>query len=141
MTSPATAEDVHQTVFLRLVEHLHRIEDPERLGSWLATTARREAWRVAGAERRFAPPVEPEPGNDEDPAERFHLAQRRLAVRRAVERLPERCRLLLRMLMTGNTYEDVASALQIAKGGIGPTRERCLKLLRQDPEVRRFDDA
>ena len=34
-----------QTTWLRLVENLDRIKDPERLGAWLATTARRECLR------------------------------------------------------------------------------------------------
>src|ERR1700736_5759838 len=42
----ADAADVSQTTWLRLVEHLDRIEQPERVGAWLATTARRESLRV-----------------------------------------------------------------------------------------------
>ena len=41
----ASAADVTQTTWLRLVENLDRIKDPERLGAWLATTARRECLR------------------------------------------------------------------------------------------------
>jgi DNA-directed RNA polymerase specialized sigma24 family protein len=41
----AAAADVAQTTWLRLVENLDRIEDPGRLGAWLATTARRECLR------------------------------------------------------------------------------------------------
>src|SRR3954463_4514973 len=37
--SPADAADVSQTTWLRLVEHLGRIRDPERVGAWLASTA------------------------------------------------------------------------------------------------------
>src|SRR5206468_5582762 len=40
------AADVAQTTWLRLVEHLDRIREPERLGAWLATTARHESLRV-----------------------------------------------------------------------------------------------
>ena len=39
----ADAGDVLQTTWLRLAEHLGRIENPERVGAWLATTARHEA--------------------------------------------------------------------------------------------------
>jgi len=44
-----TAADVaglQQTTWLRLVENLHRIEQPERVGGWLATTARRESLQL-----------------------------------------------------------------------------------------------
>src|SRR5215207_10359605 len=52
----AQADDVVQTCWLRLVEHLDRIRDPEHLGAWLATTARRESLRVVRAAVREAPP-------------------------------------------------------------------------------------
>src|SRR5690606_40811600 len=51
----ATAADVSQTVWLRLVEHCDRIRDPQRLPGWLATTARRESIRVLRAQRRQQP--------------------------------------------------------------------------------------
>ena len=34
------AADVAQTTWLRLLEHIDRIEYPHRVGSWLAATAR-----------------------------------------------------------------------------------------------------
>ncbi len=40
--SRADADDVVQTTWLRLVEQLGRIEQPDRVGAWLATTARNE---------------------------------------------------------------------------------------------------
>ena len=51
----ATAKDVAQTVWLRLVENLDRIKDPERLPGWLATTARNEALRMAKRADRTRP--------------------------------------------------------------------------------------
>ena len=39
--SDADVAEVCQTTWLRLVENLDRIEQPERLGAWLATTSRR----------------------------------------------------------------------------------------------------
>ena len=50
--SEADVSDVAQTTWLRLVEHLGRIEDPERVGGWLATTAWRESARVARRARK-----------------------------------------------------------------------------------------
>lgn len=38
--------DVAQTTWLHLVENLDKIRDPEQLAGWLATTTRREAYRV-----------------------------------------------------------------------------------------------
>jgi hypothetical protein len=42
----ADAEDVGQSVWLHLVDHLDRVRDPAALPGWLATTARRECARV-----------------------------------------------------------------------------------------------
>ena len=44
--SNADAADVVQTTWLRLVEHLDRIHNPDGLGAWLATTARHECLRL-----------------------------------------------------------------------------------------------
>ena len=44
--SMADAADVSQTTWLRLVEHLGRLREPEHLGGWLATTARHECLRT-----------------------------------------------------------------------------------------------
>jgi DNA-directed RNA polymerase specialized sigma24 family protein len=39
------AAEVFQYTFTALFEHLDRIQQPERVKAWLATTARREALR------------------------------------------------------------------------------------------------
>ncbi|HZG95557.1 MAG TPA: sigma-70 family RNA polymerase sigma factor, partial [Mycobacteriales bacterium] len=44
--SEADAGDVAQATWLRLVENLASLREPEAVGGWLATTARREALRV-----------------------------------------------------------------------------------------------
>src|SRR5215469_10385945 len=46
------AADVVQATWLRLLEHIDRIEYPERVGSWLATTARHECLRHLAAGKR-----------------------------------------------------------------------------------------
>ena len=46
--SQADADDVAQSVWLRLVDQLDRVRDPAALPGWLATTARRECLRVLG---------------------------------------------------------------------------------------------
>ncbi|HLY48738.1 MAG TPA: sigma-70 family RNA polymerase sigma factor, partial [Solirubrobacteraceae bacterium] len=51
----ASAADVSQTTWLRLVEHLDTIKQPERVGAWLATTARRESLRVLRVSARQVP--------------------------------------------------------------------------------------
>lgn len=134
---PADAADVVQTTWLRLVENLGRIEDPDRLAGWLATTTRREclhALRRTGRERPAV--VEdslaavPAPG---DPLDAGLLREERDAeLWRLFETLPDRCRRLLRILAASPPpgYAEVAAALDIPIGSIGPTRARCLSRLR-----------
>src|SRR5215467_2243715 len=49
------ASDVAQTTWLRLVEHLDRIREPDKLGAWLATTARHESLRLIRRATREEP--------------------------------------------------------------------------------------
>ena len=56
----AEADDVNQTVWLRLVEHLDEIREPLALPGWIATTARRECIRAHQKQSRLVP-VDPQP--------------------------------------------------------------------------------
>ena len=53
--SQADADDVNQTVWLRLVEHLDDLREPSALPGWLVTTARNEALRVIRKSDRLRP--------------------------------------------------------------------------------------
>ena len=136
--SAADAADVSQTTWLRLVEHLDRIEQPERLGAWLATTARHEALRVARQASRQLP-VGDDITIDLVAAEGASTDAALLADERAhalwglVTRLPVRCRLILRLLTADPplSYRDLGEALEMPVGSIGPTRARCLEHLRR----------
>jgi RNA polymerase sigma factor (sigma-70 family) len=134
----ADAADVVQTTWLRLVEHLSAIREPERLTSWLVTTARRESLRVVGmAHREDIGGVEQLtaslPDEKEAPIDEGLLLDERDAMLwRCFGQLPERCQVLLRTLMSSPapTYAEVSLALDLPVGSIGPTRGRCLDRLR-----------
>ncbi len=49
------AEDVNQTVWLRLVENLDHLREPRALPKWILTTARHECSRLTRAGRREQP--------------------------------------------------------------------------------------
>jgi RNA polymerase sigma factor (sigma-70 family) len=132
--SEADAADVVQTTWLRLVEHLDRIGDPSRLGSWLATTARRECLGVNRRAARCIPRGEELPDLPVDaprPSERLISEHNAVAVRAALERLGPRDRALLRMLTVEPTpsHEEISVALDLAVGSIGPKRARALTRL------------
>ena len=133
---PADAGEVSQTTWLRLVEHLDRIEQPERLGGWLATTARRESLRLLRLRSREFPTDDEtrlDHGTEGATPEAVVLEHERDAhLQRAFAALPERCRLLLHLVVVVKPpYAEVAAALDMPIGSIGPTRARCLERLRR----------
>lgn len=135
-------EDVFQVVFLRLYEHQRRIRRGSALAAWLATTTRRECWRVRQMSRRDEPTglVEDRLADDEGPQVDARLLddEYRRALATAFAELPQRCRRLLRVLAADPPlrYSQVADALGMSRGSIGPTRRRCLDKLRDHPAVR-----
>jgi RNA polymerase sigma factor (sigma-70 family) len=138
--SQADAADVTQTTWLRLVENLDRINDPERLGGWLATTARRECLRhlrLRGRELQIEDDGVFEAPSEEAAEDRLIMRERNDALRRAFARIGERCQALLRMLSAPEppSYEEIGAALGMPIGAIGPTRARCLDKLRATPEM------
>jgi RNA polymerase sigma factor (sigma-70 family) len=142
--SRADAADVSQTTWLRLAEHIDKINNPERVGAWLATAARRECLQNIRANARTTPTEDmtrfDDPGGEDNPTEEEVLraeseredADRAKVIWRAVARMPLRCRQLLRILMASPppSYAEVAAALDLPVGSIGPTRARCLQRLR-----------
>lgn len=134
--STSDASDVVQNTWLRLVENLDRIKEPERLGAWLGTSARRECLQhlrrtsKQTMETHELPElVDDAPGVDT----RLLENERDAALWGAVAKLSERCAQLLRVLMTSPppSYADVAEALDMPVGSIGPNRLRCLDQLRK----------
>ena len=130
------AADVSQTVWLRLVDNLDRLRDPDRVGAWLAATTRHECIRVSRQRRRTTPTTETEvfesSSADDDPAARLVRSERDAALSLVVASLPDRAQTLLRLLMADPpaSYSEVAAGLGIPIGSIGPTRQRCLRTLR-----------
>lgn len=137
--SRADSADVVQVTWLRLLEHIGRLKNPSRVGAWLVTTARHECLRVLRAANREVPTydhsrLETVEGGG-SPMESLVLRGERAAlVWRAFHQLGTRCQELLRALILAYpvlSYEEVATALGIPIGSIGPTRVRCLEQLRR----------
>jgi RNA polymerase sigma factor (sigma-70 family) len=138
--SATDAADVAQTTWLRLVENLDRIHDPERLGAWLATTARHECLRLIRLRGRELPTSEASLFDKpaDDPIDtRLLTRERDAALLRALTTLGENCQTLLRLLaaVDAPSYDEVGAALGMPVGSIGPTRARCLEKLRRRPEL------
>jgi RNA polymerase sigma factor (sigma-70 family) len=135
----ADAEDVTQSVWLRLLEHIETIREPAALPGWLATTTSRECLRVLGANsRRNHEEITvdrdlPEPGHLPTVEESLLVAERNAAVRAAFARLPLHCQRLLALLIHDPplSYTDIGDRLGVPVGSLGPTRARCLDKLRR----------
>jgi RNA polymerase sigma factor (sigma-70 family) len=134
--SQGDAEDVLQTVWMRLITHLDGINDAGALTGWLVTTTKRESWRVRAAGRKqlpadqdvFAELPEKGPGSEEQ----VILEDQRRELWAAIGMLSRRCQELLRIMAFAprSDYATVAAALGMRVGSIGPTRGRCLAKLR-----------
>jgi RNA polymerase sigma factor (sigma-70 family) len=138
---PADAADVSQTCWLRLAENLDRIHDRERVGAWLATTARRESLAVLKRGRRQVPSgmhFEDEPSYDPELDVSLVHKERAAALFDAFRDLPALCRTLLRVLLSdpAPSYAEVSENLDMPVGSIGPRRARCLERLRVTVEQR-----
>jgi RNA polymerase sigma factor (sigma-70 family) len=131
------SQDVGQSVWLHLVEHLPALREPAALPGWIATTTQRECLRLLRRERRTEPVDSLSDGRDlaDDTVEldqELLLQERRLATRAAFAQLSPRCRQLLSMLISDppSSYGRISESLQMPIGSIGPSRARCLDRLR-----------
>jgi RNA polymerase sigma factor (sigma-70 family) len=131
----ATGEDVYQTTWLRLAEHLDGIRRPESLGSWLARTARNECLRAvkAGGRESLRDDLDLDLVDATARIDRgIDDAARNEILWKAFSTLPEACQQLLRLLIADPplSYDQVSELLGMSIGSIGPTRARCLAKLR-----------
>jgi len=131
------ANDIFQNVSLLLLENLARLRDRERLGAWLVITTRRECWRMFHQHRQVS--LDPEtlylheqtPDNQHSENDFFALENQTL-VRAGLELLDGPCQQLLTQLFYAEprpSYAEIAHALALPEGSIGPNRARCLEKL------------
>jgi RNA polymerase sigma factor (sigma-70 family) len=146
--SGSDAEDVGQSVWLRLVEQLPRIRVPAALPGWILTTTRRECLRVLRVAQRVEPadtiaeradPDDVHSGVDEE----ILAHERNGALRAAFAQLPPRCQHMLSLLMQDPPvpYGVISVRLGMPHGSVGPIRARCLERLRHCPALVALIDA
>ena len=133
-------DDVGQSVWLRLIEHLPGLREPAALPGWIATTTQRECYRLLRATSRVEPV---------DPAESFEVGEsaiaeeevlrheRRAVFRAAFAELSRQCQKLLALLAADppTPYDEISRRLRVPIGSIGPNRARCLDRLRRTPAL------
>ena len=140
------AADVFQTVFVRLLEHLPRLTQLDRLQAWIVTTAKREALlqRKRGMRNVSMTRTDEDDNRTAEwdiaddallPEDALAELQAQNQVRHAMAQLDARCRDLLTLLYANEddkiAYDEVAARLGMPVGSVGPTRARCLGKLRK----------
>ena len=136
----ADVDDVGQSVWLRLIEHLPGLREPAALPGWIATTTQRECFRLLRATSR----VEPVDSVESHDAAEFAIAEeevlrheRRTILRAAFAELSRQCQKLLALLVQDPPapYDEISRTLSLPIGSIGPNRARCLNRLRRTPAL------
>jgi RNA polymerase sigma factor (sigma-70 family) len=135
------ASDVFQEVFLTLFEKLNEIEQPEKIRSWIVTTAKFKTWGAVRSSKGFYTPeteeemeLEMASLKDKSPLADDLLIQleQQHQIRTALKELEERCRKILSMIYLREraaSYAEVASVIGVGETSISPMRSRCLQKL------------
>jgi RNA polymerase sigma factor (sigma-70 family) len=141
----ASVDDAVQQTWLAAVTHLAALRESAALWGWLRRILHRECLRAVSRANREVPVVEQELG---EPVAAVHVALRGApaqtpedqairnaqvaALHVALRRLSGRERQLMTLLSDAHehSYTDIAAALGLPVGSIGPTRARCIAKLR-----------
>jgi len=139
--SEEQSADILQEVFLTLFEKLNEIEQPDKIRSWIVTTAKFKTWGLVRSEKGFYLPqteeeMEQEMANlpDKSPLADdilIELEEQHL-IRTALKKLEEQCQKILAMIYlrdTAASYREVADEIGVGETSISPLRTRCLKKL------------
>lgn len=139
--SEQQAADVLQEVFVTLFEKLDDIAQPEKIRSWLVTTAKFKTWNFVRSEKGFYSRA-----SDEEielelmnlPADSpladdvlIELEQQQL-IRIGLQKLDARCQKILALIYlqeTAASYAAVAEEIGVGETSISPLRKRCLDKL------------
>jgi RNA polymerase sigma factor (sigma-70 family) len=139
--SEEQASDVFQEVFLTLFEKLDEIQQPEKIRSWIVTTAKFKTWGIVRGTKGFHSPeteeemeLEMASLRDESPLADDVLIEleQQHQIRTALKELEERCRKILSMIYLRDaaaSYAEVAAAIGVGETSISPMRSRCLQKL------------
>ena len=135
------AADVFQEVFVTLLEKIDQIEQPDRIRSWIVTTAKFKTWGIIrGSKGHYSPETEEEMEaemaaiRDASPLADdmlIELEEQHL-IREALKKIEDRCQTILSMIYLTDpsaSYAEVAAAIGVGETSISPLRSRCLKKL------------
>ena len=140
--SAEDAADAAQLTWMRCIEHIDQVTQPEQLGSWLVTICRRESIRLGTKRLREVPADDLEDHPDVsresprdfagDVVDRLETGRRVRLLRTAMTTLSTRERELIQVLLDPEppSYRQISQQLDMPIGSIGPIRMRALNRLR-----------
>jgi RNA polymerase sigma factor (sigma-70 family) len=151
-TDDEIRKDAFAATWLRLVERLDTIREPEKLPGWLTTTATNEVRGIIRHRGRSATPVDWQAPDDPlvtarqlagaamgDHEQGLVRDDDAATVRAAFAALDEDCRQLLTVLVLADpplSYKEASELLGRPVGSLGPSRKRCLERLQSTPQLR-----
>jgi len=130
------AEEVAQETFLRAVRHGPVTSERAWVFAVATNLVRDEARKASRRRRHLALLAEEVRGQEpEEPVSAVERAHEAAAARRAVERLPERDRVVLLMREEGLDYDEIAEAVGLSVGSVGTTLVRARRRLAEAYEA------
>ncbi len=147
-------KDAFAATWLRLVERLDSIREPEKLPGWLTTTATNEVRHILRQRSRQQVSIDwsitgdplgdvlMSTGASSGEHEREVVrSEANRSIRRAFSMLDEECRQLLTVLVLADpplSYQQASEQLDRPVGALGPSRRRCLDKLRASSSMREW---
>lgn len=139
--SRTLAEDAFQLTWLKLANSLDSIRDPERLPGWLSVTARNEAYNLVRSNWRTICSDRLDDRGDPDPPDPTRSLMGDVtedAVQGALTSLTDRQQAVIRLRYLEpevSSYAQIAQALGMRPGAIGPTLGRALDRMGRHPMI------
>jgi RNA polymerase sigma factor (sigma-70 family) len=144
----ADADDVVQTIWLRMIEHLPELRDARCMPGWLATISRRECLKAIRQSRRELVGLDPsffDRADDRSTGPEQRAIDRTMTALlwEQVDALPPVGRELIVTLTASDAprYAEYARRRGVPIGSIGPTRMRYLRKLRHRLEKAHLGSA
>jgi len=126
------AEEVFQEVFARAYEHLATLRADDAIRPWIGQLTRRLAidrLRASSREALGGEVLEQLEGRADAELDQIELA---LGIHAAMASLPEQCQEILdRFFAREQSYQEIATALEIPMGTVASRISRCLVKLRR----------
>ena len=133
--------DLFQSAWMRALERLDQLREPEKFHVWIMVIARNEAIAASRRQRRVVAVAEIELASDVSvDSLALERTERRQVFDAALARMRPECQSLLRLLATDPplTYAEIEHVMGWRPGGTAIRRSRCIERLVATPEISRY---